>query len=58
MAEHTHEYDCRVCGAHLDSQRELDEHNRRHHPGTGEQSAPGMSASSGTSSSGRSGHNR
>jgi len=25
---HTHEYDCKVCGAHLDSRQELDQHNR------------------------------
>ncbi|MFL5577886.1 MAG: hypothetical protein ACJ79S_18175 [Gemmatimonadaceae bacterium] len=30
---HTHEFDCRICGAHLDSRRELDEHNREMHPG-------------------------
>jgi len=28
---HTHEFDCRVCGAHLDSQRELDEHTKKTH---------------------------
>jgi hypothetical protein len=28
---HTHEFDCRVCGAHLDSQKELDEHTQKEH---------------------------
>jgi hypothetical protein len=28
---HTHEFDCRVCGAHLDSKRELDEHTKKEH---------------------------
>jgi hypothetical protein len=28
---HTHEYDCVVCGAHLDSQDDLARHNREHH---------------------------
>ena len=29
---HTHEFDCKVCGAHLDSREELDRHNRSSHP--------------------------
>ena len=28
---HTHEFDCRICGAHLDSQQELDKHKRAKH---------------------------
>jgi len=28
---HSHEYDCRICGAHLDSQKELDQHNKDKH---------------------------
>jgi hypothetical protein len=28
---HTHEFDCPICGAHIDSQKELDEHNRKKH---------------------------
>ena len=28
---HTHEFDCKVCGAHLDSRQELDKHNRDSH---------------------------
>jgi hypothetical protein len=29
---HTHEFDCRVCGAHLDSRNELEQHTREKHP--------------------------
>ena len=29
--QHTHEFDCRLCGAHLDSQQELDKHRRAKH---------------------------
>lgn len=28
---HDHTYDCRLCGAHLDSQQELNKHNRECH---------------------------
>jgi hypothetical protein len=28
---HTHEFDCRICGAHLDSQDELDQHMSAEH---------------------------
>lgn len=28
---HTHEFDCKLCGAHLDSKQELDRHNQEHH---------------------------
>jgi hypothetical protein len=28
---HTHEFDCRQCGAHLDSREELEKHNRENH---------------------------
>ena len=31
MAQHTHELDCRQCGAHFDSREELDRHNRDTH---------------------------
>ncbi len=30
---HTHEFDCKVCGAHLDSRQDLDQHTRKNHPG-------------------------
>ena len=29
--DHTHEYDCIVCGAHFDSQQNLAEHNEEAH---------------------------
>ena len=29
--EHTHEYDCVVCGAHFDSQEDLARHDRANH---------------------------
>lgn len=47
---HTHEFDCRVCGAHLDSQRELDEHTKKQHT-TQASSAPSAGNPSGRSSS-------
>ena len=28
---HTHEYDCIVCGAHFDSEKDLDRHNQERH---------------------------
>lgn len=31
---HTHEFDCKACGAHLDSREELDRHTRERHPDT------------------------
>ena len=31
MEEHTHEYDCIVCGAHFDRQDDLAEHNEKEH---------------------------
>jgi hypothetical protein len=30
--QHTHEFDCPSCGAHLDSREELNRHNRANHP--------------------------
>jgi len=30
--QHTHEFDCPTCGAHLDSRQALDQHNRANHP--------------------------
>lgn len=30
---HTHEYDCKACGAHLDSADELRRHNETQHQG-------------------------
>ena len=31
MSEHTHEFDCIVCGAHFDSQEELHRHDMQKH---------------------------
>ena len=31
MTEHTHEYDCIVCGEHFDSQDDLVSHNEKAH---------------------------
>lgn len=30
-ANHTHEYDCIVCGAHFDSSKDLTAHNEKEH---------------------------
>lgn len=46
---HTHEFDCKVCGAHLDSRQELDKHNRDNH--SSKQSGQSNFGSSGRSSS-------
>jgi len=48
---HTHEYDCKVCGAHLDSRQELDQHNREHHSSGARSGDQSRSASSSISSS-------
>lgn len=54
--QHTHEFDCRICGEHLHSQQELDRHNRDEHSqvagGAGSNSSPG-STSYGSSRNGR-----
>ena len=44
---HTHEFDCKICGDHLDSQRELDQHNLDQHT----QQASGIEGSLGSSDS-------
>ena len=41
--EHRHEFDCRICGAHLDSQQELDKHKKEKHTA---QASPGESNAS------------
>ncbi len=28
---HTHEFDCPICGAHLDSRKQLDQHSSKEH---------------------------
>jgi hypothetical protein len=43
---HTHEFDCRVCGAHLDSNKELEDHNRKNHPEQLRSSPSGSTAGS------------
>ena len=50
---HTHEFDCKVCGAHLDSRQDLDKHNREKHA-SGAQSGQSNMSSSGRPSSGQS----
>jgi hypothetical protein len=45
---HTHEFDCKICGAHLDSRQDLDKHNREKHTN---QAQSGQSSSFGGSSS-------
>jgi hypothetical protein len=46
MTQHTHEFDCRTCGVHLDSQQQLDQHKRTNHPDA-TRSAQGQAASGG-----------
>ena len=36
---HEHTFDCQLCGAHLDTARELDEHTRDKHPAQSASSA-------------------
>jgi hypothetical protein len=49
---HTHEFDCKACGAHLDSREELDRHNREKHTGGAQSGQSGRQ--SGMDSSSRS----
>ena len=44
---HTHEYDCRICGAHLDSQNDLNQHMREKHAQQGSSPGRGQSGQSG-----------
>jgi hypothetical protein len=37
---HTHEFDCKACGAHLDTRDELDRHNRLNHAESMQAGAP------------------
>jgi len=41
---HEHTFDCQLCGAHLDSARELDEHTRDKHPAQSASSSGNISA--------------
>ncbi len=49
---HDHSYDCRQCGAHLDSQEELNRHIRENHSAQAGQS-PGSSQSQSSNPSAR-----
>lgn len=45
---HTHEFDCKICGAHLASRQELDQHNDQHlQESPQDMQASGRSASQG-----------
>jgi len=48
---HTHEFDCKVCGAHLDSSQELDKHNRDNHSSNAQTGQSGFGSSNRSSSS-------
>lgn len=48
---HDHTFDCRICGAHLDSQQELNKHNRECHTAQAESSNPSSSQQGSSSSS-------
>ena len=52
---HTHEFDCKQCGAHLDSRQELDEHTREKHPAANpnDPNAPRRDAASSNQNSSR-----
>jgi uncharacterized C2H2 Zn-finger protein len=41
---HTHEFDCPICGAHLDSRKELDQHSRKEHTHNASSSSSGSDA--------------
>ena len=43
---HTHEFDSKVCGAHLDSRQELDQHTREKHQDKSQSARPRMDSSS------------
>jgi hypothetical protein len=53
---HTHEFDCKICGEHLDSKRELDDHFRDRHPN--ESTSSREQEFRGSSKSGKSGQGR
>jgi len=53
---HTHEFDCRLCGEHLDSSKELDDHFRERHPGESKPSSTKQEMRSGRDSSGSEGN--
>jgi len=43
---HTHEFDCKVCGAHLDSRKELDQHTLEKHKDKAQSAQSRMDSSS------------
>jgi hypothetical protein len=47
---HNHEFDCKQCGAHLDSREALDRHNREEHTAQAGSSRNDSSSSSDSSS--------
>ena len=47
---HTHEFDCKVCGAHLDTRQDLDQHNREKHPNQTRTGQSNINSASGSSS--------
>ena len=50
---HTHEFDCKVCGAHLDSRQELDQHTRDKHQSEAKSGQSKMDSSSRSPNSSR-----
>lgn len=52
LMAHSHEFDCKVCGAHLDSREDLDKHNREKHTNQAQSGQSSSSFSSGSSSGG------
>ena len=47
---HTHEFDCKICGAHLDSRQDLDKHNREKHSNQAQSGSSSSNFSGGSSS--------
>jgi len=50
---HDHSFDCRQCGAHLDSQEELNRHIRENHSAQAGQQSRGSSQSQSSNPSSR-----
>lgn len=48
---HDHTFDCRICGAHLDSQEALNKHNREKHSAQTKSGGSSASPRSGSSES-------
>jgi hypothetical protein len=43
---HTHEFDCKVCGAHIDSRQDLERHTREKHSNSAQSGQSSVSSSS------------